>query len=364
MVTAGVYLLCRMNQVLDLSATGRATIAAIGAATAFVAATIATSQHDIKKVLAFSTVSQIGFMVSPSARAPTPRSSSWSPTPSPRIFFLGAGSVIHGLDGEQELSAIGRAAPGWCGPTRRSSSAGLRWRHAAVVGVLREGRRAEGCLDVLEAAVGDRGGRGPPHRVLHDPAVRARLHGRPALPCRGGRPSRAARAARVALGDARAARRPRGVRRARGAPRQPQLRPLPRAGLRGRALDRRLLFGLDRPRRRRRRDRGARHRASPGRCGAGASSVPSSRPASSRVSGTGTTSTTPSSAGRGPRSRGRPPRSSTPSSSTARWWAPPSPCGGALASCVRLENGQVRSYALTIAVGVALLVAYLLARTF
>ncbi len=63
MVTAGVYLLVRMSPVLALSHSGRMTIAVIGGVTAFVAATIATSQKDIKKVLAFSTVSQIGYMV-------------------------------------------------------------------------------------------------------------------------------------------------------------------------------------------------------------------------------------------------------------------------------------------------------------
>ena len=63
MVTAGVYLLCRMNHVLFLSSNGTEVIAAVGGITAFVAATIACAQQDIKKVLAFSTVSQIGYMI-------------------------------------------------------------------------------------------------------------------------------------------------------------------------------------------------------------------------------------------------------------------------------------------------------------
>src|ERR1039458_8652448 len=63
MVTAGVYLLCRMNHVLALSHAGTEVIAIVGGITAFVAATIACAQQDIKKVLAFSTVSQIGYMV-------------------------------------------------------------------------------------------------------------------------------------------------------------------------------------------------------------------------------------------------------------------------------------------------------------
>ena len=63
MVTAGVYLLCRMNPLLHASPhAGPDVIAIVGAATAFVAATIACAQQDIKKVLAFSTVSQIGYM--------------------------------------------------------------------------------------------------------------------------------------------------------------------------------------------------------------------------------------------------------------------------------------------------------------
>jgi NADH-quinone oxidoreductase subunit L len=109
MVTAGVYLLCRMNQVLDLSTTGRAVIATIGAATAFVAATIATSQHDIKKVLAFSTVSQIGFMVLAVGSGAYAAAIFLMVAHAfyKGLLFLGAGSVIHGLDDEQELSRMG-----------------------------------------------------------------------------------------------------------------------------------------------------------------------------------------------------------------------------------------------------------------
>jgi NADH-quinone oxidoreductase subunit L len=109
MVTAGVYLLCRMNHVLALSAGGRATIATVGALTAFVAATIAAGQHDIKKVLAFSTVSQIGYMVlAVGAGAYTAAIFLMVAHAFFKgLLFLGAGSVIHGLDGEQELSRMG-----------------------------------------------------------------------------------------------------------------------------------------------------------------------------------------------------------------------------------------------------------------
>jgi NADH-quinone oxidoreductase subunit L len=117
MVTAGVYLLCRMNHVLALSASGRATIATIGAVTAFVAATIATSQHDIKKVLAFSTVSQIGYMVLAVGSGAYVAAIFLMVAHAffKGLLFLGAGSVIHGLDGEQELSRMGglRAFMAW-----------------------------------------------------------------------------------------------------------------------------------------------------------------------------------------------------------------------------------------------------------
>jgi NADH-quinone oxidoreductase subunit L len=62
MVTAGVYMVARSSVFFALSPVGSATVAGIGVLTAFVAATIALKQHDIKKVLAYSTVSQLGYM--------------------------------------------------------------------------------------------------------------------------------------------------------------------------------------------------------------------------------------------------------------------------------------------------------------
>ena len=97
MVTAGVYLLVRMSPVLDLSHTGRATIAIIGGATAFVAATVATSQKDIKKVLAFSTVSQIGYMVMAVGSGAYVAAIFLMVAHAffKALLFLGSGSVIH-----------------------------------------------------------------------------------------------------------------------------------------------------------------------------------------------------------------------------------------------------------------------------
>jgi NADH-quinone oxidoreductase subunit L len=109
MVTAGVYLLCRMSHLLVFTSSGRATIAVVGVATAFVAATIATAQQDIKKVLAFSTVSQIGFMVLAVGSGAYAAAIFLMVAHAffKGLLFLGAGSAIHGLDGEQELSRMG-----------------------------------------------------------------------------------------------------------------------------------------------------------------------------------------------------------------------------------------------------------------
>ena len=112
MVTAGVFLLVRMSPVLTLSSSGRTTIAVVGALTAFVAATVATSQRDIKKVLAFSTVSQIGFMVlavgvgAYSAAIFLMIAHAFFKA----LLFLGSGSVIHSLHGEQDLRKMGALA--------------------------------------------------------------------------------------------------------------------------------------------------------------------------------------------------------------------------------------------------------------
>jgi len=109
MVTAGVYLLCRMNLVLALSPDAMWVIAIIGGATAFVAATIASAQQDIKKVLAFSTVSQIGFMVLAVGTGAYVAAIFLMVCHAfyKGLLFLGAGSVIHGLEDEQNLKRMG-----------------------------------------------------------------------------------------------------------------------------------------------------------------------------------------------------------------------------------------------------------------
>src|SRR5271154_1164021 len=112
MVTAGVYLLCRMNPLLVLSHAGTEVIAVIGGVTAFVAATIACAQKDIKKVLAFSTVSQIGYMILAVGVGAYAAAIFLMVAHAffKALLFLGSGSVIHSLNGEQDMRKMGGLA--------------------------------------------------------------------------------------------------------------------------------------------------------------------------------------------------------------------------------------------------------------
>lgn len=109
MVTGGVYLVARVHPVYDQSPEALLALAAIGALTAFVAATIATAQNDIKKVLAYSTVSQLGFMVLGLGAGAYSAAIFHVMTHAffKALLFLGAGAVIHGLANQQDLRRMG-----------------------------------------------------------------------------------------------------------------------------------------------------------------------------------------------------------------------------------------------------------------
>jgi len=112
MVTAGVYLVARLSGIYVHAPEASAVIAAIGALTAFFAATIAIAQTDIKKVLAYSTISQLGFMFV--ALGVGAYSVAIFHLYTHAFFkaclFLGAGSVIHALGGEQDIRKMGGLA--------------------------------------------------------------------------------------------------------------------------------------------------------------------------------------------------------------------------------------------------------------
>ena len=112
MVTSGVYMVTRLNPIFEANLTAGFVVACIGAGTAFMAATIALTQNDIKKVLAYSTVSQLGYMFLACGVG-----AYWV-----AIFhvithaffkaclFLGSGSVIHGMHEEQDTRVMGGLA--------------------------------------------------------------------------------------------------------------------------------------------------------------------------------------------------------------------------------------------------------------
>jgi len=109
MVTAGVFLMVRVNPILDLAPGALTLIAAIGAVTAFFAATVACAQNDIKKVLAYSTVSQLGYMFLAVGSGAYIAAIFHMVTHAffKALLFLGAGSVIHGMHDEQDMKRMG-----------------------------------------------------------------------------------------------------------------------------------------------------------------------------------------------------------------------------------------------------------------
>ena len=109
MVTAGVYLVARCHTLFDRSPFALATVACIGAATALFAATMALVQHDIKRVLAYSTISQLGYMFLGCGVAAYSAGIFHVLTHAffKALLFLAAGSVIHALSGEQDMRVMG-----------------------------------------------------------------------------------------------------------------------------------------------------------------------------------------------------------------------------------------------------------------
>lgn len=109
MVTSGIYLVSRMNFLYNLAPTALQLIAVTGAFTAFFAATIAIVQRDIKKVLAYSTVSQLGYMFLGCGVGAYSAGVMHVITHAffKALLFLGAGSVIHGMHEEQDILKMG-----------------------------------------------------------------------------------------------------------------------------------------------------------------------------------------------------------------------------------------------------------------
>jgi NADH-quinone oxidoreductase subunit L len=113
MVTAGVYMVARSHAIFERSDVGLPVVAWVGALTALFAATIGLTQTDIKRVLAYSTVSQLGYMFAAVGIGAYAVAIFHLVTHAffKALLFLGAGSVIHALEGEQDLRKMGGLAP-------------------------------------------------------------------------------------------------------------------------------------------------------------------------------------------------------------------------------------------------------------
>ena len=109
MVTAGVYMITRMNVVFQLAPVALGAVATIGAVTAIYAASMGLVQNDIKRVLAYSTVSQLGYMFLALGVGAFTAGIFHLMTHAffKALLFLGSGSVIHALGGEQDMRKMG-----------------------------------------------------------------------------------------------------------------------------------------------------------------------------------------------------------------------------------------------------------------
>ncbi|MDP8992704.1 MAG: NADH-quinone oxidoreductase subunit L [Actinomycetota bacterium] len=109
MVTAGVYLMARVSPILASAETALTVVAVVGAVTALVAAVIACAQNDIKRVLAYSTISQLGYMFLAVGSGAYVAAIFHMVTHAffKALLFLGAGSVMHGMHEETDMKVMG-----------------------------------------------------------------------------------------------------------------------------------------------------------------------------------------------------------------------------------------------------------------
>jgi len=109
MVTAGVFLVCRMSPLYEASVTASTVVTCVGALTALFAATVATTQNDIKRVIAYSTCSQLGFMffAAGSGAYGAAMFHLFTHAFFKALLFLCAGSVIHAMHHEQDMRFYG-----------------------------------------------------------------------------------------------------------------------------------------------------------------------------------------------------------------------------------------------------------------
>ena len=131
MVTAGVYLIARSNPIYDLTEDGRLVVTIIGTITLLIGCIIGCAYDDIKKVLAYSTVSQIGYMILAVGLGPIGYALGIVHLLTHGFFkaglFLGAGSVMHAHERRRRHAPATAGCAGGC-RSRSSRSASATWR--------------------------------------------------------------------------------------------------------------------------------------------------------------------------------------------------------------------------------------------
>ena len=203
MVTAGVYLIVRSAPIFDAAADAQLVVVIVGAVTLVFGAIIGCAKDDIKKALAASTMSQIGYMMLAAGLGPVGYAFAIFHLLTHGFFkaglFLGAGSVMHGMNDQVDMRRFGGLRDGHedhLGHVRARLAG--HHRLPAVLRLLEQGQDHRGGVRRRGlAAVGVRHGRAARrrhHRVLHDPAVLHDLPRQAAL-------DRRRAPARVAAGD-------------------------------------------------------------------------------------------------------------------------------------------------------------------
>ncbi len=109
MVTAGVFMVCRLSPMFEYAPTALAVVTVVGASTAIFAATVGLTQYDIKRVIAYSTCSQLGYMFFAAGVSAYQAAMFHLITHAffKALLFLGAGSVIHAMSDEQDMRKMG-----------------------------------------------------------------------------------------------------------------------------------------------------------------------------------------------------------------------------------------------------------------
>ncbi|RPF70372.1 NADH-quinone oxidoreductase subunit L [Aurantiacibacter spongiae] len=143
MVTAGVFMVCRLSPMFEAAPTALAVVTVVGAATCFFAATIGTTQWDIKRVIAYSTCSQLGYMFFAAGVGAYGAAMFHLFTHAffKALLFLGAGSVIHAMHHEQDMRYYGglrKEIPvtfwAMMAGTLAITGVGVYWVHAGFAG--------------------------------------------------------------------------------------------------------------------------------------------------------------------------------------------------------------------------------------